>query len=512
MKRIACSGRFSNLVILLLFIAIALLYFSFLPVNYSFDGTVFSHFLRYALLKHDWPAVTQIHHLLYFPANYLLYRGLEVVFHYRVLEFFHLQLFSMFFGVLTLVLVERMLKKINLSAALRLIGVSAVAFSYSFWLYAIDAEVHMPGVFFALAGLYLLVFHDHKTVAFPLAALCFVLSAGFHLTNVLIVASAFFYLLQKRTPWRRQLQFLLACLSFGLIFYGAYAALARKPVLRIIYNIFFGPNVYSGYRSISFHAPGLPTFITSLAGLQRALLVKAGIWTTLISAVFLVLLALACKSAVQPVRSAFKRAMLLWFVPFFLFFSFWDSGNIEFKIHAVVPLLLIAITVLDDLKPFIANAIGVFLAGALLWINFSSGILPLNDIKRNTNYQVALAIQKQVPTKGQIVITGNPPGYAFGKIYLPYFALREVLVLDWLLGKGNSLAAIRDRLGNNAAAGRPIYALGEVVETNDALKKLLAFHHINEGDYFRFCASLRPSLVSSLPGGFRLYRLEITVR
>jgi hypothetical protein len=429
-----------------------------------------------------------------------------------VLEFFHLQLFSLLFAILTLWLAGRMLKNIGLTPALRFLGVAAVAFSYSFWLYAVDAEVHMPGVFFALAGLHLLVFHDRKTVAFPLAALCFVLSAGFHLTNVLIVASAFFYLLQKRTPWRRQLQFLLACLSFGLIFYGAYAALARKPVLRTIYNVFFGPDVYSGYRSTSFHAPGLPAFITSLAGLQRALLAKAGFWTALISAVFLVLLALACKSSAQPVRSAFKRAMLLWFVPFFLFFSFWDSGNIEFKIHAVVPLLLIAVTFLADLKPLIANAIGVFLAGALLWINFSFGILPLNDINRNTNYQVALAIQKQVPKQAQIVIIGNPPGYAYGKIYLPYFALREVLVLDWLLGKGNSLAAIQSQLRNNAASGRPVYALGEVVEPNDAQKKLLAFHHISEGDYLRFCASLRPSLVSRLPGGFRLYRLEFASR
>jgi hypothetical protein len=507
MKKFLPMDKFAWLAALLP-IACALLYFSFLPVHYSFDGTVFSHFLRYALAKHDWLTVTQIHHLIYFPANYLIYRVLDVLFHYQVLEFFHLQLFSLLFAVLTLWLAGRMLNNIGLAPALRFLGVAAAAFSYSFWLYAVDAEVHMPGVFFALAGLHLLVFHDRKAVALPLAALCFVLAAGFHLTNALIIASAFFYLLQKRTPWRRLAQFLLAYLSFGLIFYGAYAALAHKPVLRILYNIFFGPDVYSGYRSTSFQPPGLQAFITSLTGLQRALLVKAGIWTTVISVAFLVLLALACKPAARTVRSEFKRAMLLWFAPFFLFFSFWDSGNIEFKIHAVVPLLLIAVTALDDLRPFVANAIGVILAGALLWINFSYGILPLNDIGRNTNYQVALAIQKHVPAKGQIVITGNPPGYAFGKIYIPYFAWRDVLVLDWLLGKGHSLAAIRDRLRASALAGRPVYALGEIVETNEALKKLLAFHHIGESDYARFCADLHPRLDSRLPGGFRLYRLE----
>ena len=155
-------GKFSTGYLILFFAGIALLYFSFLPVNYSFDGTVFSHFLRYALVRHDWLAVTQIHHLLYLPANYLLYRGLETVCHYRVLEFFHLQLFSMLFAILTLVLVERMLKRLGLSALLRLIGVAAVAFSYTFWLFAVDAEVHMAGIFFTVAGLYLLIFRLNR--------------------------------------------------------------------------------------------------------------------------------------------------------------------------------------------------------------------------------------------------------------------------------------------------------------------------------------------------------------
>ncbi|MCX6555322.1 MAG: DUF2723 domain-containing protein [Candidatus Aminicenantes bacterium] len=510
MKKFACSSYFSGWPISLFLITSALLYFSFLPVNYSFDGTVFSHFLRYALIKHDWLGVTQIHHLLYFPANYLIYRVLEALFHYRVLEFFHLQLFSMLFAILNLGLVGRMLKKIGLTPALRLFGVAVVAFSYSFWLYAVDAEVHMPGVFFTLAGLYLLVFRETRASTLALSALCFVLAAGFHLTNGLIVGTVFFYLLQKHSSWRRYLQFLLAYLSFGLIFYGTYAALSHKPIFRILYNIFFGPDIYSGYRLTSFHPPGLTTFISSLSGLQHALLTQAGIWTWLISAGFLALLAVACKPAAQPVGRTFKWAMFFWFAPYFLFFSFWDTGNIEYKIHIMVPLLLIAITALGDLKPFIANIIGAFLAGALLWINFSYGIMPLNDINNNINYQVAIGIQKQVPERGQILITGNPPGYAFGKIYLPYFAWREVLILDWLLGKGHSLAEIQARLKKNAAMGQPIYALGEIVEMNDALKNLLAFHHIPEGEYSRFRASMRSALVSRLPGGFRLYRLEFT--
>jgi hypothetical protein len=141
-------------------------------------------------------------------------------------------------------------------------------------------------------------------------------------------------------------------------------------------------------------------------------------------------------------------------------------------------------------------------------INLFSGIKPLTDFSKNTNYQVALAIQKAVPARAQILITGNFLGYGYGKIYIPYFALREVLILDWLLGKGHSLAEIYTQLKKNAAFGRPIYALGEIAEMSKSLKNLLDFHHIKESDYSRFSSGIRFSLAAKLPGGYHLYRLE----
>jgi hypothetical protein len=509
-KKIAWPSNFPGWQITLVCGAIALFYFSFLPVNYSFDGTVFSHFLRYALVKQNWLDITKIHHLLYFPANYLVYRVLGFIFHYWVLEFFHLQLFSMFFGVLTLVLVERMLKKINLAPTLRLIGVAAVAFSYAFWLYAVDAEVHMAGVFFTVAGLYLLISRESRVFSLVWAALCFALAAGFHLTNILIVGTVFFYLLEKRSPWRRYTQFILAYFSFVLILYGTYAAISHKPVHRILYNVFFGSDIYSGYQSSYFKPLALPTFISALAALKHALVTEAGIWSLVILAGFLALLVMACKRTATPAIRTFKLTMVFWFIPFFLFFTFWDTGNIEFKIHAIVPLLLIAITSLDKLKPGTAHALGVSLVSGLLLINLFSGIMPLTDISKNTNYQVALAIQKAVPAHAQILITGNFLGYGYGKIYIPYFAIREVLILDWLLGKGHSFPEIFAQLKKNAASGRPIYALGEIAEMDKSMKNLLDFHHIKESDYSRFNSGMRFILVARLPGGYRLYRLEFT--
>ena len=488
--------------------AVSLLYFIFLPVSYSFDGTVFSQMLRHALLKHDWLGAVQTHHLLYFPGSYLAYRFLQACFHYQALEFFHLQLFSMFFGLATLLLVERMLKKAGMGLWLRLAGVAAVAFSYAFWLYSVDAEVHIPGLFFTLAGMHMLLFRLQKPLSLVGAALCFTAAAGFHLTNGLILATVFFVLLAGRASWRRFAQFYFAFFSFMALLYGSFAALSHKPVLTLLHNVFFGPNAYAGYRSSALRPAALPTLLSSFGSLKGALTAEAGVWAWMICAGVLALLALALRPGAAREGAAFRRAMLFWSLPFFAFFTFWDSSNIEFKIQALLPLLLIAVTGLARLKPAIAAVAGIGLGTGLLLVNLVFGIAPRADIQNNINYQVAAAIHKATPANAQVMITGNFQGYGYGKIYIPYFARREVIILDWVLGKGHSLSEIRARLEAISHSGRPVYALAEIAESGPAMKRLLDFHRVNEGEYSKFRSRIRFIAVAALPGGQLLYRME----
>jgi 4-amino-4-deoxy-L-arabinose transferase-like glycosyltransferase len=464
--------------------------------------------LRHALLKHNWLNIVQIHHLLYFPLNYLAYRLFESLFHYQVLEFFHLQLFSMFFGVATLLLVERILKKLGLALPLRLAGVSMVAFSYAFWLYSVDAEVHIPGLFFIITGMYMLLFRPLRSLSLTGAALCFAAAAGFHLTNGLIVVTVFCYLLSKRAPWRRFAEFYFAYAAFMALFYGVYAAISRRPLLTVLYNVFFGPNIYSGYRSNAFHPAALPTAVSSLASMKHALTAEAGVWSWIVCAGFLILLALALKPKAADNGAEFRKTMLFWFLPFFVFFTFWDTTNIEFKLSALLPLLLIAITGLARLKPVGAGAFAITLGGGLLLINLFFGIRPQADIRKNLNYQVAAAIQKATPENAQVMITGNFLGYGYGKIYIPYFAQREVIILDWVLGKGHSLAEIRARLEGISRSGRPVYAMAEVAEAGQAMRQLLDLHHVEDSEFSRFRSGMQFIPTVTLPGGQLLYRLK----
>jgi hypothetical protein len=495
-------------IIAAVFIAIFLFYFIFLPVSYNFDGTVFSQILRYSLRTHDWLAVVQAHHLLYFPLNYLLYRLLELLFHYQVLEFFHLQLFSMLFGLATLLVIERMLNKLGLPLWLRMLGVVALAFSIAFWQFSVDAEVHMPGVFFVAAGLYILLFRPARLVPLAGAALCFVLAAGFHLTNGLIVATVFFYLLSKRAPWRSFAQFYISYAGFLLILYGAYSFLIRQSVPKLLITMLFGADVYSGYHVAYAHSLSWPTWRLSLVTLKSALVSDAGIPSWAVLAGILVLLTLSFRQAATGTQGLFKRAMLFWALPFFLFFTYWDPGKIEFKIHITVPLLLIATLSLYRMRPLAARLTGVSLAIGLLWINLVWGIKPQADIKKNTNYQIALAVGRATPANAQILITGTAAGYEYGKIYLPYFAGRDVLILDWVLGKGHALPEILSTLKNKNRRGQPAYTLDEIAVPGKALTDLLRFHRVPEKDIDQWRSSVRFVPVAALPGDGRLYRLE----
>lgn len=180
----------------------------------------------------------------------------------------------------------------------------------------------------------------------------------------------------------------------------------------------------------------------------------------------------------------------------------------EFKIHVVVPLLLFIAVFVLELNPVVARVTATILAGGLLACNLVFGILPQNRIKNNTNYQIAHAIRRAKPENAQVLITGTLNGYGYGKIYIPYFAGREVLILDELIGRGHALPEIVTELSRRTDSGRSIYTLDEVAARGKTFSDLLDFNKVGEKDRALFASAVRFVPVVTLPGGHRLYRLD----
>jgi hypothetical protein len=502
-----------NLTVLLAILGIGLIYFIYLPVSYDFDGTVFSHYLRYGLVKNDLATVKQPQHLLYMPVNYLIYKALNITAGYNALEYFHLQLFSLFFGLLNLWLCYRLIRRFTGRRFFQIAGTVLIAVSYGIWYYSVEAEVHMPGLFFNAAGIYLLFFKPAE--GHPLwrreilAAACFALAAGFHLTNGLIAVSASIIFVMEK---RRFLEILRFFTFYGVLMAAQLAIFAWASDIDLLGHYrdqLAGSDVLAGYK-ISYWTPLSPaTLWQSFKSIGHGILAPVSPVLGILSTVLLLAAAgLAVYGGVKRGDRKDYYRLAAWMLPYFVFFSFWDHRNPEFKLNALTPLLILFIASAADLTfkkargPLII--IMILLLGTL---NFYYSMLPANRFENNINYQVAEAVGTLTPPGSVIVIGGCGPGVSiYNKIYIPYFALREVFIADWQLGKGLSLEDLGRWVNRTAAAGKAVYFFSEILYDSPTLRQLLKNHKMDAPGYFDFLKQLTLGEPIPLARGYYLRR------
>lgn len=496
----------------------AMVYFINLPISYDFDGTVFSHYLRFALIKSDLGSAHQPQHPLYMPLNYVLYKFLNFTIGYRALEYFHLQVFSFIFGLLTVWINYKILYRLTERLFYRVAGMVIIAASYGIWYYSVEAEVHMPGLFFVSAGMYLLFFKSGEDSGWPGvlrrpgAACCFALAAGFHITNGLIMVAVFTIFLVERKPFLRMMRFFFFYGFFLVIELGLFQLLSGIDLLDFYTKQLSGSDVLAGYK-ISYWDG-----FTALAPLEALKTTAHGILFPVSSALPLVVLSLlvfAVAVAVSVYGFMLSRKdedagvtpyyrLCAWMLPYFLFFSLWDHENIEFKLNIVLPFLLLFVvsasrwselgTVKRKLPPA-AVIIVLLLAGG---INFFFSILPANNVEINDGYMVAQSIRKYTPPNSIIVIAGCGSKVSIhSKIYVPYFAFREVYILDWMLGKGLKFEAILARIRQKSQEGTPVYLFSEILHDGKTVRQMLENHKLEAVEYFRVLDQLE--LGESMP-------------
>ncbi len=484
----------------LMLLLIGLIYFSFLPVNYDFDGTVFSQYLRYALVKNDLSVTHQPQHPLYIPINYLLYNGVKKTVGYNVLEYFHLQLFSLCFGLLTLWVTYKIIKQITGpdQRFLQIAGMALAAFVYGSWYYSVEAEVHMAGLFFVAAGMYLLFFKPGdrdkltRTVA---ASICFVLAAGFHLTNGLIAVAVLFVFILEKKSIGKIFRFFAFYGVFLLLELSIFTLASKINLVDFYKNQLQGNDILAGHKIGYWTGLSISGLWGSLKSVANGILVPASPTLTALS-----FLLLACGAAFiiyAGVKSKNKLYYILgaWMLPYFIFFTFWNHRNLEFKLNVVLPFIILFTASAAFFIRRMQNKTGVSLANtgilililSVFLINFYYYMKPANNLENNLNYLAAVTIEKVTPPQAVIVIAGCGSDLSIhNKIYISYFAARKVFILDWMLGKGLTLDVIRSRLAQEQAMGTAVYFFSDTLQEGPALQQLLKNHHMEAADYYRF--------------------------
>ncbi|MGE5340048.1 MAG: hypothetical protein ACM3SY_01085 [Candidatus Omnitrophota bacterium] len=486
-------------------LVIGIFYFAYFPVNYDFDGTVFGHFLRYALMKNDLTLVHQPQHPLYIPVNYVSYKWLKNLFGYSVLEYYHLQLFSFIFGLLTLWVCYKIVKRLTENRMFQWLGMGGIAGTYAFWYYTVEAEVHMPGIFFVTAGMYLLFFQPqdrgfrNDLTRMIFASLCLVLAAGFHLTNGLIAVSVLLIFIVEKRPFRKIALFFACYTFFFLAGLYAFYLLSRINLPAFYQNQLQGNDALAGYK-ISYWNHWTPAAVwESIQATANAILFPASSFWSIVNVILLLTAVSVIVYAVSRCVPADFRINAtrfgLWMMPYFLFFTFWDHRNTEFKLNVILPFWILLISTLAVVsrgtKKRLVPLSVVLLVSFIGIFNFYAYMKPASQLENNANYLAAEAIRKVTPPESVIVIAGSGPGVSmYNKIYLPYFAMRQTLILDWMLGKGFSLARIRSRIEDEIAKGVPVYLFSDALPAGDALKHMLKNHRIDVSDYFEFIRQL----------------------
>jgi hypothetical protein len=504
-------GKFQGKYIFLLVIfLIALLYFSYLPVSYDFDGTVFSQHLRYALVKGDLNLEQHPHHLFYFPCSYYLYKLLNSLLGYQVLEYYHLQLFSLVFGLLTLGVVYKILIHITGKQFFAVMGVLLTAFSWGVWYYSVEAEVDMPGLFFIMSGIYLLFFKPGNTKNLVFSALLFSIAAGFHLTNGLIVFCVLLVFIYRETPFRSMLKFLFFYFLFLSVPYFIFYLTTKVNILVLFKKLVLGgKDIYAGYE-ISYWAPmSFDSLFESLQAIGGSILRVSSPISPVISLLLLVSVVSVIIIAARKEKDK-KRyyEMLSWMLPYLLFFSIWAHTNIGFKLNILLPLFILFIYSLSRFRLTIFKFIIILLVVGVFIGNFYFAMLPANDPGINVSYQLAEGIRTKTGENSLVIIAGCGTEISnYCKIYVPYFARRNVFILDWMLGKGLSLEDIRITL-EERSKNQPVYFLSELTYLSQAVTCLLQNHQLGPGEYLRFISQFEFKQKIPLTGNYFLIEIR----
>lgn len=488
-------------------LGIGFFFFIHLPVDYDFDGTVFSSYLRYGLIKGNLSEIVQPHHPLYFPVNYLIYKGLHALLGYEVLEYFHLQLFSLCCGLLALWVSFKLIwdglaaltpKRLFFSVW----GIAFIAFSYGFLYYSVEAEVHMGGILFMLWGIYLLFFKENSegiddTKTSLGAALCLAIAAGFHLIHGLITISLLLIFLKEHKRFLKVVRFFT---FYALFFLGGLTILSLTtgyPLLEHFKNQVAGKDTLAGYR-VSYWSGDLS--LTSLwesvkATANGLLSFSTGFSMALAIGLLMVMMGIIIWTVMNVKDKTHYFRLGAWLLPYLIFFSFWDHGNMEFKLNILIPFILLFILSMgrcSSPKVLLMEIILGIMVVALLVFNYYGFLSPANNLEINQNFQVAEAVRLNTPANGVIVIGGCGEQVSImSKIYLPYFGNRRIFILDWMLGHGMSFEQIKNSIREEQRKGNNVYIFTDIVSpTRLTFQQLVKNHHLDEHGFESFLHTL----------------------
>jgi hypothetical protein len=307
------------------------------------------------------------------------------------------------------------------------------------------------------------------------------------------------------------LQFSGFYLAFVSIPYFIYLLLTRIDLFEHFRNILFGKNIFTGYRISRWETLSFDSVASSIKSAGKVILSSSSDYYVTLSTVFLMVMIVLIVVLLikKPVSRRVGFLILFWILPYFVFFTLWETHNLEFKLNVTIPIFILFVYFFAQMKQSnLKTWIMVFLVLFIGGINFFSRVLPASRFENNHIYQLAASIKQKTEPGSIIMIAGcgsNPSIYS--KIYIPYFGHRNVYILDWMLGKGFSYQDLKDKIQQDKSDGNSVYIFSELLKPGRALQKLAKNHDLDLTEFLDFIRDLGYEKKVPLTGDFYLLKI-----
>lgn len=203
-----------------------------------------------------------------------------------------------------------------------------------------------------------------------------------------------------------------------------------------------------------------------------------------------------------------------WLLSFFLLFSAFNVGSLKFVGFQLLPLLLLVTAAAGTLPAPGRRAVAALLAAAAAltaWSNLAGTLLPKAQPGSNPELVRAEWVGS-VTAPGDLVVALGQGPHVMQRVYLPYFAEREVLLLDLAFTRaGLSPAGVAARLAEAVDArlrhGARVVVLADVVEDPDLVRFFEQRFGLPPGTVADLLARYRLRPYAALEPGFALWEV-----
>lgn len=522
----------------LVFFATLGLFLAFPTADYSYDAIAYVSFIHHATFVDAASTPWNDYHILYIPFGFLLARSLVAAgFVPDVLVL--MQIVNALFSALALAVFFRILRSEAGRGAPAWIGTALLGLSHAFWYYATDPEVYPPCILFMLLALLfgLRLARGGTLRDAVLCGLCQGLAIGFHVAAALLapLLIAGCLMAKAHSGGGRAQAALRAALAGAIALAAALAPYAVKQAIRGDGSLVDALSERLVYAARQQSAEGTSWFLgrgynplIELRGLQTGFAPPPGEASSLPRSLPAILRGIFPLLLLVPIlrwRSLVERhgaaawIHAAWFAIFFAFFTAYNAGSLKFVAFQIIPAIhLFALSVAPDLEAGrrgTAIQAGLWLLVGLLALSNLEGVVRPGAKPENNPAILKAEFIRESTAEGDLVIHIGMGANILQKVYLPYFAGREEMVLDLQLrnardSKSVALASLRARIVERQERGGRVFVFADVFEDPQLIARFEAKHGLPPGALGEFLGPFRPRPHARMKDGFGLYVLAPT--